>query len=179
MCVCCSGEAKAADVRESVQDVLRVCAPGVPGGGAERLLPLVHDPADDERALPEHPLHDLRVHAEVLQPQWPLQPQGAHGERRAGRRNRRRCHHPPRRLQNAAQHAGVGRRWHAQRCQIGKQSIFHSLFVFSRVFGQVFGPTALKTKHFGKILFRCLIEKSLKGIIRMLKMCLLSRREVQ
>lgn len=93
--VCCSGEAKAADVWESLQDVLRVRAPGVPGGGAERLLSLVHHPADDERALPEHPLHDLRAHAEVLEPQRPLQPQGAHGERRAGRRSRRRRHHPP------------------------------------------------------------------------------------
>jgi len=121
--VCFSGEAKAADVWQSVQDVLRVRAPGVPGGGAERLLPLVHHPADDERALPEHPLHDLRAHAEVLESQRPLQPQGAYGERRAGRRSCRRRHHPPRRLQNAAQHAGVGRRRHAQRCQIGKSTL--------------------------------------------------------
>lgn len=119
-CFCCSGEAKAADVRESVQNVLRVHPPGVPERGTWRLLPLVHHPADDERALPEHPLHDLRDHAKVLKSHRPLQPQGAHGERRAGRRGRRRLHHPPRRLQNAAQHAGVGRRRHAQRCQIGK-----------------------------------------------------------
>ena len=103
---CCSDQAADADVQESVPDVRRVRPDGAASRGRARVLPQLHDAARDERPLPEPPLHRLRGVRGSPQPAPPLQPVGARGVGRGGRRHRGGRHVAARRLQDAAEHAG-------------------------------------------------------------------------
>lgn len=64
---CCSGKATDTDVQQSVQEPRGLHRQGVPSGGLERILPLLHYAASHELAFPGYNLiYVLALGTEVL-----------------------------------------------------------------------------------------------------------------